>query len=450
MPEVGATRLAICLAGLLMLSPAGPARSAAAEQARPTVGVLLVDHGEPPVYNEDTYESFRDFFRHLIEMGVIPSWVTALDLGTVAQDTDCFSCDAPDTDPDLMDAWLDPHPGPAPYVPASSSIPAHYVVAGGPGLGEPDIFEHVGLTVWHEWEVMGGRSPNYDQKLPKKLEVIRRLRARYGNGIPIAIGYGIDPRIGGERQNVGVALRKLMEGGADHIVVAYHGVGFSDIMQTHMLRHEIHQTLDEIAPHVRVSYAKPIGTTRPYVKSVVKKVRAELGDLPRGAKVAIHLSGHGLPTDMCGEYDCGADAYHAFARRLFVRTKKAILADVKRPRLSVFHIYGDGASDEDDPDDEVDSPIEALTKRKADGYRFVVDIPYEFDSDSRDTLIVLRRGYEQPEGRWNDRYESRFEWDGIKVKITNSSFGRSLKTRAYHQVIEDGLAATKKGAHDDH
>jgi hypothetical protein len=293
---------------------------------------------------------------------------------------------------------------------------------------------------------MGGRSPNYDQKLPKKLEVIRRLRARHGRDLPIHIGYGIDPRINGKRQNVRIALRALVEDNVDHIVVAYHGVGFSDIMQTHMLRHEIADILDEIAPDVTVSYTKPIGTTDSYVRSVVGKVRRELAKVPAKAKVALHLSGHGLPTDMCGNYNCGSDAYHAYARRLFARTKKAILNSIDRPGdLRLFHIYGDGGSEDDDPNDEVDSPMEALAKRKKADFDFVVDIPYEFDSDSRDTLIILRQGYERPEGGWNKRYESRFKWKGLKVKITNSSFGSELKTDAYYEVIHKALGSDHKG-----
>jgi hypothetical protein len=321
-------------------------------------------------------------------------------------------------------------------------------VPAGPGLGEPDIFEHVGLTAWHEWEVMGGRSPNYDQKLPKKLEVMRRLRTRYGRDLPVRIGYGIDPRINGKRQNVRVTVEALVDDGVDHIVVAYHGVGFSDIMQTHMLRHEIHEILEEIAPHVTVSYSKPIGTTAEYVRAVVRKARSEVSKVPSKAPVAIHLSGHGLPTDMCGEYDCGRDAYHRYARRLFQRTKEAILRSVEHEgKLGVFHIYGDGGTDEDDPDNEVDSPIEALTRRKDSGYRFVIDIPYEFDSDSRDTLIILRQGYERPEGAWNSKLESRFKWNGIQVKITNSSFGAGLKTRAYGTVVMDAMRSARQSEH---
>jgi hypothetical protein len=167
---------------------------------------------------------------------------------------------------------------------------------GGPGLGEPDVFEHVGLSAWHEWEVMGGRSPNYDQKLPKKLAVIERLRERYGEPLPISIGYGIDPRIGGGRRDVSVAVGELVDAGAEHLVVAYHGVGFSDVMQTHMLRHEIHEVLDEVAPEVTVSYTAPIGTTEAYVDAVVAKAVREVERIPEQARVAIHLSAHGLPT----------------------------------------------------------------------------------------------------------------------------------------------------------
>jgi hypothetical protein len=209
-------------------------------------------------------------------------------------------------------------------------------------------------------------------------------------------------------------------------------------MQTHMLRHEIHEILDEIAPDATVSYTAPIGTTDEYVRAVVAKAAAEVRHLPAKASVAVHLSGHGLPTDMCGEYDCGADAYHQVAGDLFERTRAAIVEDVAHDgELGVFHVYGDGGSGDDDPDDEVDSPLEALAKRKDAGYEFVIDIPYEFDSDSRDTLIILRAGYGRPEGEWNRRFESRFTHDGLKVEITNSSFGSRPKTAAYEAVIID-------------
>jgi hypothetical protein len=142
---------------------------------------------------------------------------------------------------------------------------------------------------------------------------------------------------------------------------------------------------------------------------------------------------------MCGEYDCGADSYHESARRLFEKTKAAIQERIPRLRSSVFHVYGDGSEGDDDPENRVDSPIEALEKRADAGFTHVVDIPYEFDSDSRDTLIVLRGAYGRPIPDWNDDFESRFGYKGLDVKISNSSFGAAKKTRAFYDVIVTAL-----------
>lgn len=413
---------------------------AASEPREERLGILLVDHGEPPLYNRHTYESFREFFDHLIEMGLIPSWVKLIDNGTVLQDPKCYGCGEAAAS-SFLDAWLGHHDGPAVPMPESSSAAAHHVVPGGPGAGEPDIFEQVGLGAWHEWELMGGRSPNYDQKLAKKRAVIRRLRDRYGDDLPIQIGYGIDPRLGGGHQGIEQALRALVEDGVDELLVAYHGVGFSDIMQTHMLRHDIHEVLDELGADVDLRYTDPIGTTGAYVDSVVAEVRRELKAIPSKAAVAIHLSGHGLPTGTCGDYDCGSDAYHASSAKLFERTRRAIRSGVPYGgKLGVFHLYGDGATDDDDPNDEVDSPIEALDERKEAGFDYVIDIPYEFDSDSRDTLIILRTGYGLTLPDWDEQYETRFRYKGMRVKISNSAFGARGKTDAYENVITDVLS----------
>lgn len=429
--------LAITVLLLILAVPAaaGPRDHGGSGRGAGRIGVLIADHGEPPEYNQFTYWSFRKFFDHLIEMGLIPWWLKTLDNGTILIDQGCFDCDFRQ-DAELMDAWLNLHEGPAPYVPHSDELPAHYVRPGGPGLGEPDIFEYVGVSAWHEWQLMGGRSPNYDQKRPKKLEVMRRLRKRY-EGIPIAIGYGIDPRIGGAHQSVRQAVVKLInKERVDTIVMAYHGAGFSDIMQTHMLRHEVQEIVEELNPNAKVVYADPMGMTDDYVGAAVHKVRSEVSRLPARASVAVHLSEHGLPLTQCGDYDCRSDAYHDFARRLFNRTKAAVEKAVDRSgKLGVFQIYGESGEGDDDPEDKVDSPIEALEKRKKAGFEYVIDIPYAFDSDSRDTLIVLRRGYRRPIPDWNSRYESNFSYEGMKVRITNSQFGDALEIDAFEEVI---------------
>ena len=407
------------------------------------VGVLLADHGEPPEYNEWTYESFREFFAHLIGMGIIPKWLTALETGTVLFDADCPACEEPSDSPRLIDAWLRPHDGPAAFVPASDSLPAHYVLPGGPGFREPDIYEHVGLSAWHEWQRMGGRSPNYDEKLVKKTAVVERLRAAYGDNLAVRVGYGIDPRIGGGRQGIREALDALVnKDRIESLVVVYHGVGFSDIMQTHHLRHQVTDHLETLGHgDMPIRYSAPLGTTDQYVAAIVEKATRELALLPPDAPVAIHLSGHGLSTTTCGEYDCGADAYHRYARELFARVKPAVEAAVDRPgRTGVFHIYGDSGEGEADPDNLVTSPIEGLDARATESWDHVVDIPYEFDSNSRDTLIVLRQGYGRPQPDWNGGWESTFEYKGLQVKIANANGGEARKTDALEAVIVAALS----------
>jgi plastocyanin len=406
----------------------GPA--AAAPGAR--VGLLLADHGEPPVYDENTYWSFRDFVDGLMDAGVIPPYLRHVDGGTIAHEHGGS----------LLDAWLRPHDGPAAPVPASDNVAAHHVVPGGPGRGEPDIFEHAGLQTYDEYRRMGGRSPNYDEKLPRMEALLASLRNRYGPRLAIRVGAMIDPRIGGGRQGIREAVEALVRRDrVETLVVAYTGVGFSDIMQTHHLRHHLSETLAEIgAEGLPVRYAKPLGTTGAYVDYVVEKVQAELDAVPAGAPVAVHLSGHGLPTAACGEYDCGADAYHASSADLFARASAALRARIRREgRWDVFHLYGEGADEENDPGDEVDSPLEALEKRRRDGFTHVVDVPHEFDANSRDTLIVLREGYGREAPDWDAALESRFEWNGLQVKLANATGGDHHKILARERIVDDAL-----------
>jgi hypothetical protein len=415
--------------------------------AKDRIGLLIADHGEPPVYNADTYESFRAFIEHLIEMGVIPSQLKAIDTGTILQDPDCFACSALDSQPPFINAWVESSDGAAAWSPGSGDdLSAHRFFPGGHGQGEPDIFEHGGLTTWNEWRLMGGTSPNYAQKLAKKQIAIKRLQRRYGKRLMISVGYGIDPRIDGGVQNLHAAAHALMDAGVSRIVVVYHGVGFSDLMQTHMIRHEIEHTLANHGSTIPVSYAPQMGFTRAYQRSVVKKALAELKRVPRTEPVAIHLSGHGIPTADCGSYACGSDPYHANSAALFDLTARSLSKAIKRPaRTGIFRLYGDGATDADDPGELIDSPIEALEKRRAEGFRYVIDIPYEFDSDSRDTLIVLRHGYERPIPDWDALYESRFQSGGMEVKITNATFGKKLKARALEKVARRGIEIAIRG-----
>ena len=416
------------------------------------IGLLIADHGEPPVYNADTYESFRAFIDHLMEMGVIPPQLKAIDTGTVLQDPKCYACSPPQAQAPFINAWLGAESGPA--VPSGGfgdAVPPHHFLPGsGRGQGEPDIFEHSGLQSWNEWRLMGGSSPNYAQKLEKKELAIKALLKRFGKRLVITTGYGIDPRVNGAIQDIHTATHELMERGVREIVVVYHGVGFSDLMQTHMIRHEVEHTLANHGSTIPIRYAGQMGLNKLYRRAVVRKALRELDQLPERAPVAIQLSGHGLPTSDCGAYACGADPYHANSLRLFTKTakslRKAIKESERNGRTGVFRHYGDGATDADDPGELVDSPIEALDKRAAEGFAYLIDIPFEFDSDSRDTLIVLRQGYGRPIPDWDAEYVSRFSQGPLQVEITNASFGRKLKARALEAVAAKALVKAGLGS----
>ena len=73
--------------------------------------------------------------------------------------------------------------------------------------------------------------------------------------------------------------------------LVYHGVGFSDIMQTHHLRHVIHDHLATLgAGHLPVRYAAPIGTSDAYVDAVVADPRYALAEHQKPPKkVGSHL-----------------------------------------------------------------------------------------------------------------------------------------------------------------
>jgi hypothetical protein len=70
-----------------------------------------------------------------------------------------------------------------------------------------------------------------------------------------------------------------------------------------MIRHEIEEILKAVATDVSLSYTKPIGKTAPTSQRWWRKPRQSC--VPSSAPVAIHLSGHGQPTDMCGDYRAG-------------------------------------------------------------------------------------------------------------------------------------------------
>ena len=88
----------------------------------PRIGMILLDHGEPPEYNKDTYYSFRNFAQSLIEMGIIPEVALRTKRGTILMDRNNIFATEPQSNPQLIDAWLKPHTGPAEFVPKRKKV----------------------------------------------------------------------------------------------------------------------------------------------------------------------------------------------------------------------------------------------------------------------------------------------------------------------------------------
>ena len=85
------------------------------------LGVILLDHGEPPEYNEHTYHSFKNFATSLINMGFIPKIVLKFDRGSILQDSRNIYAETPSTNPALIDARLHPYNGLTHFIPEAKS-----------------------------------------------------------------------------------------------------------------------------------------------------------------------------------------------------------------------------------------------------------------------------------------------------------------------------------------
>jgi len=86
------------------------------------IGVLLLDHGEPPEYNKNTYYSFRDFANSLIDMRFIPRIVLRFDRGTILQNQKRIFAEDPSSSPELIDTWLDHYDGSAYFIPKAKRL----------------------------------------------------------------------------------------------------------------------------------------------------------------------------------------------------------------------------------------------------------------------------------------------------------------------------------------
>lgn len=423
---------------LLVIPASTPAGAYITENSPNKIGVLMINHGEPTCYNATTYYDFRAFMEHMINVGIVPQSLINIDTGTILIDEKNEHW-APFWKRSLIDAWGNKYKGFAIFVPGNKKmgVPPHYLKIFGKGRGEPDIFEYAGLEAYKTWKKMGGKSPYREQTVPQMKNVSRILKEKYGNKVIIKFAYGFEH---GDIEN---ATREILDENIDVLVVAPQVVVGSYFEGTLHWIKEVHDVLNEhvLRSGKSVSFieTKQIGMQSEFIEGIVMKVKDELSNIPANANVAIFLSNHGFPLTKCGNYDCQSDPYHHYAKEIFDRAKRAIINNINwQGRLEVFQVYAESAEEDADPKNEMLSPLEGLNYAKSHGFTYIIDIPYEFLGDCMDTLIGLREAF-GVEPKWNNKFETEFDYNGVHVKITSAFYYPKYREKAYYNCINDEI-----------
>jgi protoheme ferro-lyase len=393
-----------------------------------TIGILIINYGEPTTLTESSYEDFKTFMTHMIDIGMIPSFLLNIDKGTILIDRNHESWSFP-WQRDLINAWGETVSLFAFFSPGNENMhtSSHYFLPFfGPGRGEADIFEHAMLDAYQSWQNMDNFSPYKDQTMPQVDNVIHLIEEQYGETVICRSAFGF------ETGSISAATTELINQDVDVLIAVPQMVVDSDFTGHLKWYEQIYETLNEMDSDVQVIIAKQMGLQPSYVESIVCKTQEELNQLPITANVSLFLSHHGFSMKTKGTYDCGADSYHENAKEVFNLVKTAIREQVSNENLiDIVQIYGEYA------DDHVLSPLDALERLPLTSTH-IIAIPFEFLGESTDTLNELREEF-GTEG-WDENYETVFTYDDrVSVKITASAFHAELREQALFDSLSDEI-----------
>lgn len=410
------------------------------------IGILLLDMGEPPEYDEHTYYSFRNYAETLVNVGIVDKKVLKEDKGTILQKkVNLFPSEEP-SDRAMVDAWLKEHKekattsrrkkgfrGPMPQIVDSYS----YLKNKGPGKGEPDFYEMYAFEVCRRWHLMQGFSPYYHQSLAVKEHVKKMLEKKFGDRIAVRFAYGMDPIPHEKEQTPEIAIKNFVEKDKiAHLVIAEHLNIFNDVTTTQFLRGLVEEALKKIKSKIPVSYTNQLGENEAMNMGLIAKVADELKILPEKSKVMIALSNHGIPPTKVGDYDGSKDSYHENADKVFKTAKDRIIKTVKRKGgFDVVQVFVRQMEGGFENDMDVLTPRKALDMAVSRGYNYYIDIPYEMPADGVHVLVKLRQSYGIDPPRWNAVYETNFPYKSLKAKITSAYFYPEYRTQAYYMEI---------------
>lgn len=423
----------------------------------PKIGVILLGFGEPPEYNEHTYYSFRNLGKNLIDIGIIPKIVLKSKRGTILMERNNIFSEEPHPEPDLIDAWLKPHTEFTEFIPSRKKIigliPAprktHYLLKGmESGLDEPDFFQFYGFAICRKWFLMDNHSPFYEHTQPQKIEVKRRLEKKYGDQLLIRFAYGNDPFPEKEIQSPQHVVKELINDGCELIAVAEHFHVISDSMSKYYCRQSILDGIHQTGKDIPVIFTDQIGDHKELIRGIILKIKEELSTVEQGTDVAIFLSNHGFPITKIGVYNAASDCYHKNAKNIFESTKKAIQENIEwSGKLIVVQVFAEYTEEKYNPGGIKTKPLDAIRHVVADGFHQVIDIPYEWPGDTVDTLINLRYAYGIDPPYWDENFETRFESNGILIKICSALFHPEYRINAYFEraceVVDQSIGLIK-------
>jgi high-affinity iron transporter len=409
-----------------------------------TVGVMLRSHGEPVHYNATTYESFKQFYRNLLETLGFEE-LLEVDDGTILLDRERPFAEEPRLNPDLIDAWREDFDRPATWTGnpvGEDEVPifeGFYQAPGGPGLGEPDVLEALGLTTYQAYLQMENDSPMHHDKA----EVLDLLEDELGERIEgelvIERATHVRPMLDPQDESIEASTQELVAAEPDVIVDAYTSALHSDVMNECMKEPAFRAALDEAGYDGEVVEAGPYGLEAPFAEGVADHVAERLADYPDDAHVWVSLTHHGVDPGAQSPCKDRAEPYVNQTEAMFETAEAELANRSLGPEVTVGMVYGQGADGEDDG---VLSPTEALDEARDANASYVLDVPYELPGNGYDNLVQHRLGYDldpREAPHYGPDYETELTRQGLDVTITSSDAAEDARATAQADAVVDAL-----------
>lgn len=419
------------------------------------VGVLVRAHGEPVHYNATTYESFKAFVDSIWPYTGLPAELLLLDQGTVLlDDAHPYSSEPSPIDNRLVDAWLQPYTGLA--MPFSDSTgltgldqdlaggPVYLAPGTGPGMGEGDVYEMLGLAAYRDWLKMDNNSPMYGHVKDAWASLERQLGAAFGDKVVIAFAHHVDPKMD-PAETTEAAAQRLVAEGATLVVDSYMSSVHSDAMNTCMMAPHTMHALDAAGFQGRIVPSGMAGTHEAWARATADEVERLLAYVPAGETVAVYLAQHGgnaTAPNPCGD---GFDQYAANARTEYELSAAAVQERVAGRAVTIRQVFGQGGGR---PDDDVLSVQEALALDGEARTQRIVILPYEFWGNALDNLVYLREslGFTPDEAPYyGTDHTTRMTRDGMDILVASAAYGTDTKAEALAARIAEAIEAALDG-----